>query len=66
MPIAAEAGVSLMHMALAWVLEHPSVTAAIVGPRTQSQLDDLLAVATSALMPTRSMRSTRSLSPGRP
>ena len=44
MPIAAEAGLSLMHMALAWVLEHPSVTAAIVGPRTQSQLDDLLAV----------------------
>ena len=44
MPIAAEAGMSPMHMALAWVLEHPSVTAAIVGPRTQSQLDDLLAV----------------------
>lgn len=43
-PVAAEAGVSVMHMALAWVLEHPAVTAAIIGPRTEAQLDELLAL----------------------
>ena len=43
-PIAAEAGVPVLHMALAWVLEHPAVTAAIIGPRTEEQLDELLAL----------------------
>ena len=43
-PIAAEAGVSMTHMALAWVLEHPAVTAAIIGPRTEEQLTELLAL----------------------
>lgn len=37
------AAVSLTHMALGWVTQHPAVTAAIVGPRTPEQLDDLLA-----------------------
>ena len=49
--IAAEAGVSLMHMALAWVLEHPSVTAAIIGPRTEAQLTELLEVGDLRLDP---------------
>ncbi len=49
--IAAGAGVSLMHMALAWVLEHPSVTAAIIGPRTEAQLTELLAVGDLRLDP---------------
>ena len=40
--IAAEAGVSLTHLALAWVVEHPAVTAALIGPRTPEQLRDLL------------------------
>jgi aryl-alcohol dehydrogenase-like predicted oxidoreductase len=43
LPLAADAGVSLTHMALAFVVAHPSVTAAIIGPRTMEQLDDLLA-----------------------
>lgn len=43
--IAAEAGVSLAHLALAWALEHPAVTAAIVGPRTEAQLEELLGAA---------------------
>lgn len=43
--IAAEAGVSLTHLALAWATEHPGVTAALIGPRTEAQLDDLLAAA---------------------
>jgi aryl-alcohol dehydrogenase (NADP+) len=40
--IADEAGVSLNHLAHAWVLEHPAITAAIVGPRIPSQLDESL------------------------
>jgi aryl-alcohol dehydrogenase-like predicted oxidoreductase len=41
--IAKAAGVSLTHMAHAFVLEHPAVTSAIIGPRTMDQLTDLLA-----------------------
>ncbi|MEO1061189.1 MAG: aldo/keto reductase [Actinomycetota bacterium] len=40
--IAADAGISLTHLALAWNVEHPAVTAALIGPRTEEQLDDLL------------------------
>ncbi len=41
--VAAEAGCSLTHMALAFVVTHPAVTSAIIGPRTMDQLTDLLA-----------------------
>jgi len=41
--IAADAGCSLTHMALAFVVGNPAVTAAIIGPRTMDQLTDLLA-----------------------
>jgi aryl-alcohol dehydrogenase-like predicted oxidoreductase len=41
--VAAEAAMSLTHLAHAFVLEHPAVTSAIVGPRTMEQLDDALA-----------------------
>ena len=41
--IAERAGVSLTHLAHAFVLEHPHVTSAIIGPRTTEQLDDALA-----------------------
>jgi aryl-alcohol dehydrogenase-like predicted oxidoreductase len=41
--VAADAGVSLTHLAMAFVVEHPAVTSAIIGPRTMDQLDDLLA-----------------------
>ena len=43
--IAAEAGLSLTHMALAWVVEHPAVTTALIGPKTEAQLADLVAAA---------------------
>jgi aryl-alcohol dehydrogenase-like predicted oxidoreductase len=33
----------LTHLALAFVIAHPGVTSAIIGPRTMAQLDDLLA-----------------------
>ena len=38
-------GIPLTHMALAFVIAHPGVTAALLGPRTMAQLDDLLAAA---------------------
>ncbi len=41
--VASTAGVSLTHLAHAFVLEHPAVTSAIIGPRTMEQLDDVLA-----------------------
>ena len=42
-PLAEGAGLSLMHMALAFVVAHPALTAAIIGPRTMEQLDGYLA-----------------------
>ena len=36
--LAEEAGLSLIHLALAFVLSHPAVTSAIIGPRTMEQL----------------------------
>jgi aryl-alcohol dehydrogenase-like predicted oxidoreductase len=47
--LAADAGCSLTHLALAFVTGNPAVTAAIIGPRTMDQLTDLLAGATLAL-----------------
>ena len=42
-PLAQEAGLSLTHMAMAFVIAHPGVTSAILGPRTMEHLDNLLA-----------------------
>ncbi|MEP1123289.1 MAG: aldo/keto reductase [Ilumatobacter sp.] len=41
-PIAFEAGLSMTQLALAWAVEHPAVTSALIGPRTEEQLEDLL------------------------
>ena len=43
--IADGASVSLTHLALAWTLEHPAITTALIGPRTMDQLEDLLGAA---------------------
>jgi aryl-alcohol dehydrogenase-like predicted oxidoreductase len=48
-PIAEQAGMSLTHLALAFVVSHPAVTSAIIGPRTMAQLDDLIAGAGTVL-----------------
>ena len=40
--VAADAGCSLTHLALAFVIRHPAVSAAIIGPRTMEQLTDQL------------------------
>ena len=43
--LADESGISLIHMALAFVIRHPAVTAAIIGPRTIEHLDSQLGAA---------------------
>jgi aryl-alcohol dehydrogenase-like predicted oxidoreductase len=40
--LAEEAGITLLHMALAFVIRHPAVTAAIIGPRTMEHLESQL------------------------
>jgi aryl-alcohol dehydrogenase-like predicted oxidoreductase len=40
--VAGDAGITLAHLALAFVVSHPAVTSAIIGPRTMEQLKDLL------------------------
>jgi aryl-alcohol dehydrogenase-like predicted oxidoreductase len=40
--LADEAGLSLIELALAFVLEHPAISAAIIGPRTMEQLESQL------------------------
>jgi aryl-alcohol dehydrogenase-like predicted oxidoreductase len=42
LPIADKAGMPLAHMAIGFILAHPSVASAIIGPRTMEQLDDIL------------------------
>jgi aryl-alcohol dehydrogenase-like predicted oxidoreductase len=43
--LAEQAGVSLIEMALAFVIRHPAVTAAIIGPRTIEHLESQLTAA---------------------
>jgi aryl-alcohol dehydrogenase-like predicted oxidoreductase len=43
--LAEKTGISLIQMAIAFVLVHPAVTAAIIGPRTMEQLEDQLGAA---------------------
>jgi aryl-alcohol dehydrogenase-like predicted oxidoreductase len=43
--LAEETGVSLIHLALAFVIRHPAVTSAIIGPRTMEQLESQLGAA---------------------
>jgi len=40
--VARDAGISLLEMALAFVLEHPAISSAIIGPRTMEQLESQL------------------------
>ena len=43
--LADEAGIPLIHLALAFVIRHPAVTAAIIGPRTMEHLEGQLGAA---------------------
>ena len=65
--LAEEAGMTLIEMALAFVIRHPAVTAAIIGPRTMEQLESQLPRRRRRRCPTRcSTGSTRSSRRGRP
>jgi aryl-alcohol dehydrogenase-like predicted oxidoreductase len=43
--LAEDAGLSLIHLAIAFTLTHPAVTAPIIGPRTMEQLESQLGAA---------------------
>jgi aryl-alcohol dehydrogenase-like predicted oxidoreductase len=43
--LADDTGISLIHLALAFVINHPAVTSAIIGPRTREHLDSQLGAA---------------------
>jgi aryl-alcohol dehydrogenase-like predicted oxidoreductase len=43
--LADEAGITLIQLAIAFVLNHPVITAPIIGPRTMEQLESQLAAA---------------------
>jgi aryl-alcohol dehydrogenase (NADP+) len=47
--VADAAGLSLTQLALGWATEHPAVSSALIGPRTEEQLDELLSAADVAL-----------------
>src|SRR6476661_9965483 len=47
--VADGAGVSMIELAIAFVVSHPGVTSAIIGPRTMEQLDSQLPAAAVAL-----------------
>jgi aryl-alcohol dehydrogenase-like predicted oxidoreductase len=42
-PLAAEAGLPMTHLAMAFATAHPGVTSALLGARTMEHLDDLIA-----------------------
>lgn len=48
-PIAEEAGLTMIEMAIGFVLAHPNITSAIIGPRTMEQLESQLAAASVRL-----------------
>ena len=43
--LAEQAGITLIQLAIAFVLNHPAITAALIGPRTMEQLESQLAAA---------------------
>jgi aryl-alcohol dehydrogenase-like predicted oxidoreductase len=47
--LAGEAGLSLIHLAIAFAVQHPGVTAAIIGPRTMEHLESQLGAAEVSL-----------------
>jgi aryl-alcohol dehydrogenase-like predicted oxidoreductase len=47
--LADDAGISLIEVAIAFVLRHPAITSAIIGPRTMEHVDSQLAAADTVL-----------------
>ena len=69
-PLAAEAGLTPAQFAVAWVLDNPDVTSAVVGASRPQQLDDTAAASGAAVDPTlfraAEARLTAALSAARP
>ncbi len=62
--VARQSDCSLTQLAIAFVVEHPAVTSAIIGPRTMDQLDDLLACSDKRLDPAVLDRIDEIVAPG--
>ena len=62
--VAEEAGLSLIELALAFVLEHPAISAAIIGPRTMEQLESQLSAPSIVLEPAILDRLDEIVAPG--
>jgi aryl-alcohol dehydrogenase-like predicted oxidoreductase len=62
--LADSAGMTLPHMAIAFVLQHPAVTSAIIGPRTVDQLTSVLGAASLTLTEDLLDRIDEVVSPG--
>src|SRR5204862_4532851 len=62
--VAGEAGVPLIELAIAFVVNHPAVTSAIIGPRTMEQLDSQLPAADVTLSPAHLDRIDEIVRPG--
>ena len=63
--LAEEVGVSLIHLAIAFVLRHPAVTSAIIGPRTMEHLESQLGAAELSVDEETLDRIDRIVPPGR-
>jgi aryl-alcohol dehydrogenase-like predicted oxidoreductase len=62
--IADDAGLSLIELAIAFVVNHPAVTSAIIGPRTMEQLESQLPAAEVTLSPQQLDRIDEIVRPG--
>lgn len=62
--LADDLGIPMTHLALAFVRAHPAVSAALIGPRTPEQLDDLLAAADVSIDDAALDRIDRIVAPG--
>ena len=62
--VADDAGLTLIELAIAFVVDHPAVTAAIIGPRTMEQLDSQLPAADVTLDPAVLDRIDEIVAPG--
>jgi aryl-alcohol dehydrogenase-like predicted oxidoreductase len=62
--VADEAGLTLIELALAFVLEHPAISAAIIGPRTMEQLESQLSAPDISLEPAVLDRIDEIVTPG--
>ncbi len=62
--LADDTGITLVQMAIAFVLSHPTITAAIIGPRTMEQFEGQLAAADVVLEPAVLDRIDEIVAPG--